>query len=52
VNVHAAPATQMQIDSECPQFKLKSTLPGWQLINWDNETNNVQVMTQYYYKSL
>ena len=52
VNVHAAPATQMQIDSECPQFKLKSTLPGWQLINWDNETNNVQVMTQYHYKGL
>lgn len=34
IKVHAAPSTQMQIDSERPYFSMKSTEPGWQVIHW------------------
>ncbi|MCQ2102247.1 MAG: metallophosphoesterase [Fibrobacter sp.] len=32
--VHVAPATQMQIDPNCPYFNLQSSAPGWQVIKW------------------
>ncbi|MCF0220785.1 MAG: metallophosphoesterase [Fibrobacter sp.] len=32
--VHVAPACQMQIDPNTPYFNLKSSAPGWQVINW------------------
>lgn len=32
--VHVVPACQMQIDPNTPYFNLKSSAPGWQVINW------------------
>lgn len=32
--VHVAPSTQMQIDPQKPIFNLKSSAPGWQVIEW------------------
>lgn len=32
--VHVTPSTQMQIDSSVPYFNLKSTVPGWRIIEW------------------
>lgn len=32
--VHVAPSTQMQIDPQAPIFNLKSSAPGWQVIEW------------------
>lgn len=34
LQVHVAPAIQMQIDPKTPYFNLKSTNPGWQSIKW------------------
>ena len=38
INVHAAPSTQMQIDPDKPYFCLKSTEPGWSVIEWGENT--------------
>lgn len=35
--VHVAPSTQMQIDPNAPYFNLKSSAPGWQVINWGED---------------
>lgn len=37
IKVHVAPSTQMQIDPNKPYFNLKSSRPGWQVINWGDD---------------
>ncbi len=34
LSVHVTPSTQMQIDPNTPYFNLKSSAPGWRLIDW------------------
>jgi len=44
--VHVTPASQMQIDPNCPYFNLESAAPGWQLITWGENF----VETEVYFK--
>lgn len=43
LQVHCAPACQMQIDPNCPYFNLKSSAPGWQVIKWGDNYVESQV---------
>lgn len=44
--VHVAPSSQMQIDPNTPYFNLKSSAPGWQVIEWGEK----MVETRVYFK--
>ncbi len=43
LNIHVAPATQMQIDPNTPYFNLKSSAPGWVTINWGEDFVETEV---------
>ena len=44
--VHVTPSTQMQIEPSAPVFKLKSTNPGWRIIEWGKK----ELKTSVYFK--
>jgi len=46
--IHLTPATIFQIDTESHDFVIEHTKPGWRIIEWKEEEEDIQTYVEYY----